>query len=59
MTNLPHPAAGAADLGFQLPARHQDWLGMARAALNIKGTDFRSRHKPATKAYDFIAPGIP
>ncbi len=32
---------------------------MARAALDIKGTDFRSRHKPATKAYDFIAPGIP
>jgi hypothetical protein len=31
----------------------------AKAALDIKGTDFRSRHKPPAKAMDFIASGIP
>jgi hypothetical protein len=31
----------------------------ARAALDIKGEDFASRHKPATKAVDFIAAGLP
>jgi hypothetical protein len=30
-----------------------------RAALDIKGSDFRSRHKPPAKAIDFIASGIP
>ncbi|QDT76781.1 hypothetical protein Mal35_02020 [Gimesia maris] len=69
LTNLPHPAAGATDLGFHAarkvrvadwsPARHREWLGLARVALDIKGTDFRSRHKPVTKAHDFIASGIP
>lgn len=69
LTNLPHPAAGAADLGFHAarkvrvaawsPERHREWLGLARAALDIKGADFRPRNKPATKAYVFIAPGIP
>jgi hypothetical protein len=31
----------------------------ARAAIDIKGTDFRSRHKPPAKAIDFIASGLP
>jgi len=69
LTNLPHSDNRAADLGFHAsrkvrvadwsPERHREWLGMARAALDIKGTDFRSRHKPATKANDLIASGIP
>jgi hypothetical protein len=31
----------------------------AKAALDIKGTDFRSRHKPPAKAIDFLASGLP
>jgi hypothetical protein len=31
----------------------------ARGALDIKGSDFRSRHKPPAKAIDFIASGVP
>jgi hypothetical protein len=30
-----------------------------RAAIDIKGDDFRSRHKPPAKAIDFIASGVP
>lgn len=41
------------------PERHLEWLSQARAALDIKGSDFRSRHKPATKALDFLASGVP
>ena len=29
------------------------------AAIDIKGDDFRSRHKPPAKAIDFIASGVP
>ena len=31
----------------------------ALAAIDIKGADFRSRHKPPAKAIDFIASGLP
>jgi hypothetical protein len=31
----------------------------ARAVLDVKGGDFRSRHKPAAKAMDFLASGVP
>jgi hypothetical protein len=31
----------------------------ARAALDIKGDDFRARHKPPAKAIDFLAAGVP
>lgn len=41
------------------PDRHLAWTGMARAALDIKGTDFRARHKPPAKALDFLASGLP
>ena len=30
-----------------------------RCALDVKGDDFRSRHKPPAKAIDFLASGIP
>lgn len=39
--------------------RHLTWLKLARAALDIKGKDFRARHKPSAKAFDFIASGVP
>ncbi len=41
------------------PQQHRDWATIARAAIDIKGNDFRSRHKPPTKAFDFIASGLP
>jgi hypothetical protein len=41
------------------PERHLQALSEAAAALDIKGTDFRSRHKPPTKALDFVASGLP
>jgi hypothetical protein len=31
----------------------------ARAAIDIKGEDFRSRYKPPAKAIDFLASGVP
>jgi hypothetical protein len=41
------------------PARHLKLLPSARAAIDIKGEDFRSRHKPPAKALDFLASGVP
>jgi hypothetical protein len=41
------------------PERHLEWTAEARAAIDIKGNDFRSRHKPPAKAMDFIASGLP
>lgn len=39
--------------------RHVAALQSARAAIDVKGDDFRSRHKPPAKAIDFIASGLP
>jgi glycosyltransferase involved in cell wall biosynthesis len=62
---VPTPA----ELGFRpdqdvrihewTPERHLQFTATARAALDIKGDDFRSRHKPPAKAIDFIASGLP
>jgi hypothetical protein len=41
------------------PERHVELTREARAAIDIKGNDFRSRHKPPAKAIDFIASGLP
>ncbi len=41
------------------PERHIHWLSRSRAALDVKGCDFRARHKPPAKAIDFIASGLP
>ncbi len=41
------------------PDRHREWAALAKAAIDIKGDDFRSRHKPPTKAFDFVASGLP
>jgi hypothetical protein len=71
LTNLEDPAAlpTSTELGFR---RDQDvrihhWskdlqielTAGARAVLDIKGNDFRARHKPPAKAIDFIASGVP
>jgi hypothetical protein len=57
------------ELGFREPSKvhvfewtkelHLEMTAKARAAIDIKGTDFRSRHKPPAKAIDFIASGLP
>lgn len=39
--------------------RHRAALEAARGAIDIKGDDFRQRHKPPTKAVDCIASGVP
>lgn len=41
------------------PARHLAWTEHARGALDIKGDDFRARHKPPAKALDFLASNLP
>jgi hypothetical protein len=41
------------------PERHLTFTAAARATLDVKGDDFRSRHKPPAKALDFIASGLP
>lgn len=41
------------------PQKHLEWLTLARVAVDLKGRDFRSRHKPPTKACDLIAAGVP
>src|SRR5262249_5800328 len=71
LTDFPDEAAvlRPADLGFEprnairvgrwTPERHREWTLLARAAFDIKGDDFRARHKPPTKAIDFLASGVP
>jgi hypothetical protein len=39
--------------------RHLEATAAARAGIDIKGRDFRSRHKPPAKAIDFLASGLP
>lgn len=56
-------------LGFVRPGRirlekwservHLEWLAHAGIAIDVKGHDFRARHKPPAKAFDFLASGIP
>jgi hypothetical protein len=71
VTNLEHPEllVSAAELGFPSGAdiRIHHWRPVVQtrltqtacAAIDIKGHDFRSRHKPPGKAIDFIASGVP
>jgi hypothetical protein len=71
LTNPEDPARVPApwELGFRpgLKVRVEPWSAAlhlervreARAALDVKGGDFRSRHKPPAKAIDFIASGLP
>ena len=39
--------------------RQRELTATAMAAIDIKGDDFRARHKPPAKAIDFIASGLP
>jgi hypothetical protein len=70
LTNLEDPSVipSPADLGFRspnvcienwTPERQVHLTATARAALDIKGSDFRSWHKPPAKAIDFLASGVP
>jgi hypothetical protein len=64
-TYLPTPA----ELGFRpdrsirihdwCAARQAELTATARGVLDIKGTDFRARHKPPAKGIDVIASGVP
>lgn len=71
LTDLPSDRGeiGAKDLGFEVHntvrvgkwsvARHLKWVSQARTVVDVKGDDFRSRHKPPAKAIDFLASGLP
>lgn len=71
LTNLEEPLRlpNQIELGFRpdlpirienwTPDRQLEWTAIARAAIDIKGDDFRSRHKPPAKAIDFLASGLP
>jgi hypothetical protein len=41
------------------PTLHLEKVVGAKAALDIKGEDFRARHKPPAKALDFLASNLP
>lgn len=65
----PRAPPNPAELGFHEasavrvdewnPERHVALTAGARGAIDIKGNDFRARHKPPAKAIDFIASGVP
>jgi hypothetical protein len=71
VTNFADPARPptAVDLGFDagIPVRVHDWspglqaalTGRAKGVLDVKGDDFRARHKPPAKGIDFVASGVP
>lgn len=71
LTNLERPdeTPTAKDLGFSNGCNViiENWskelqltrTAEARAAFDIKGSDFRARHKPPAKAIDFVASGLP
>ncbi|QDU39662.1 hypothetical protein Mal4_40080 [Maioricimonas rarisocia] len=70
LTNFEgHACRSAGDFGFRArnrvrvsewtPARHATVLRESRGAIDIKGEDFRARHKPAAKAMDVLASGVP
>jgi hypothetical protein len=41
------------------PHRQAEMTEAARVVIDVKGNDFRSRHKPPAKGIDFIASGVP
>jgi hypothetical protein len=56
---LGFTSRNAVRVGRWSAARHRDWASQARGAVDVKGNDFRSRHKPPAKAFDFLASGLP
>ena len=71
LTNLENPerVPTPAEVGFRTdrevrihhwsPERQIALTIAGRGAIDIKGDDFRSRHKPPAKAIDFVASGFP
>lgn len=69
LTDTDGRSMTAEQLGFLRPwqirvaewseERHMQWLSQAWLAVDVKASDFRSRHKPPAKAFDFLASGIP
>lgn len=68
LTNLAEPTTPQ-ELGFPpdadvrveawSPDAHRSWLTRCRAVIDLKGDDFRARHKPPAKALDYLASGLP
>ena len=62
---VPPPAAFGFRVGLPVvveewsPVGHLVALSRCRAAIDVKGDDFRARHKPPAKAIDFLAAGVP
>ncbi|MCZ2344471.1 MAG: glycosyltransferase family 4 protein [Bacteroidales bacterium] len=71
LTNPERPGTGLSpqEYGFRAehavvirawsPQAHSQAVQSARAALDIKSEEFRSRYKPPAKALDFVASGLP
>lgn len=58
-SKLGFPSGERVEIAVWSPRRHLAALKVARAAFDIKGDDFRARHKPPAKAVDFLASGLP
>ena len=56
---LGFTAKNAVSVETWTETRHIEWLKIAKLAIDIKGSDFRSRHKPPAKSLDFLASGVP
>lgn len=56
---LGFPPAADVRLETWSPEAHRAWLTRCRAVIDLKGDDFRARHKPPAKALDYLASGIP
>jgi glycosyltransferase involved in cell wall biosynthesis len=58
-TSLGFRADVAVNIYHWSPEAQRQRTAAARAAIDIKAKDFRSRHKPPAKAIDFLASGVP
>ena len=69
LTDNVAPDLASESLGFRNPSRvrvcawspemHLQWTSLCLAAIDVKADDFRSRHKPPAKAFDFVSSGVP
>jgi hypothetical protein len=68
LTDIPQDRCAAKEFGLDdrrvevgqwSPQRHLEWTTTAMAAVDVKGCDFRSRHKPPAKTLDFLVSGVP
>ncbi|WP_339735846.1 glycosyltransferase family 4 protein [uncultured Gimesia sp.] len=58
-TKLGFNGASTVRIENWTPKKHVEWARLANSAIDIKGTDFRARHKPPTKALECLASGLP